>query len=312
MGRWNTRLKYFAPILFSVLVVGRVGAQAPDAYLPNYNEGYGIGYTSGYGTGYASGSERGTKEGTTKGNTDGYQAGWDASYQPAYDSAYQNNLPIGQSAGYSVGLPAGLRNGFDWATETYGIIISSGSISGSVDLIAFNDWGGFLGGGTIVSNRTLMLSNGPGGSWGSSSGTIMMSVGGYDWGQHYYSLGYKDGRANGISIGDAAGYDFAYPTAYATAYDAGVQTGTLKGTAQGSSDGATEGYTAGWSLGYGEGYNQGYDAGVYYFLAGGTLPSNGNIAASSSAAADVSVPEPASLTLLTIAAVAFVRRGSRK
>ena len=58
------------------------------------------------------------------------------------------------------------------------------------------------------------------------------------------------------------------------------------------------------------GYDQGYDAGVGLFFAGGTLPSS--FAASSASAPNASVPEPASLSLLAIAAIAFVRRGSRK
>ena len=138
-----------------------------------------------------------------------------------------------------------------------------------------------------------------------------MSGGAYDWAKHYYDLGYGDGRIQGISIGDAAGYDFAFPTAYATAYDMGLETGTLEGTAQGWANGKTEGYSAGWNLGYGQGYDQGYEAGVYYFFSGGTLPSDGNIAPSTSAAAEANVPEPATLSLLAIAAIAFVRRGLR-
>jgi hypothetical protein len=165
----------------------------------------------------------------------------------------------------------------------------------------------------MISSGALTVRNGPGGLWGSSSAINLASSGGMvDMGQHYYKLGYDDGRVEGISIGDAAGYDVAYPTAYAAAYDTGVQTGTIEGTVQGSTAGAAQGYSAGWSWGYDEGYGQGFDAGVYYYLAGGTLSSNTDVTGSSSDSSVASVPEPASWSSLSIGALVFLRRRSRR
>ena len=280
MRRPCTWLKHFAPILLGVLIVGRLGAQDLDAYLPNYNEGYRVGYASGYDTGYTLGGTRGTNEGMAKGNSDGYLVGWNASYQPAYDAAYQLNVPLGQAAGWQSGIRSGFDEGYEKAYETYGIF--GGSISCIVNSIAFNP-------------NLLSLTNRKDSSGDTGFQAVVLSAASahdIDWAAVYYKSGYDTGNKEGLGKGSKDGYDTAYPIAYASAFEIGNDKGTSEGTAKGTSAGTNKGFSVGWNQGYDPGYDLGYDAGYEYFRSGSLTLSDEQLAILGTPPTPRSAPKP--------------------
>jgi hypothetical protein len=271
-------------------------AAVPTEYQPNYDLGYSDGYPVGYDLGFATGQERGQTEGTAAGEDAGYQQGWDDAYQPAYDLAYDAQYPLGVDRGYVDGFPDGFVEGYHQGPEI------AAALGGS--LVLWNDSISGYPSGTIIG--TLTATN----DWsftygGSGAGGVIMSSGvvttmDYDWVAHYYRQGYGDGRDAGFPVGSQAGYDAVYPLAYAVAFDLAYPEGVDDGTAEGKLVGGQIGFGDGWDAGFDDGHSDGFGAGVQYYLYGAfDVPDR----LLSSAAAAVSVPEPATLPMLGMAVV---------
>lgn len=281
----------------------------PGIYQPKYDEGHKVGYDTGYESGFLSGKQRGTEEGTANGRSDGYNKGYGETYQPAFDAAYNTLLPVGEKAGWNQGQINGFAEGYNWAPI----------LAGSVSVSNHNYGSGTFG---SLSISSIMY-----GDLGLHS---YVSLSPDEVPAFYYKLGLDDGTAKGTSDGSADGYKVTYADAYAAAYPIGYQNGTVEGVAQGTANGESQGFAAGWDLGYGPGFDIGFYAGIQHYLSGqqpsssfGTLSIEiggdiqvGDFGAtidSSNVVSDESVPEPATLPLLSVAIGAVIfRRAGRK
>jgi hypothetical protein len=282
------------------LAAASAPASVPTEFVVSYDDGFSTGFTIGYDAGFDVGTARGTSEGTTKGRDTGYQTGWDETYYPAYTAAYTMQYPLG----YNAGVPRGLQSGFDegvaWAetvAQTTSGIAWLNNTYGSV---------------TLSANFSSTNCIGCGGGYGSSTGTLSITLTGswqtdYDWAGHYYDLGFGDGKKSGTAEGTTAGYDAAFPAAYEAAYDIAYPLGLDAGGPAGTADGGDDGFNEGWDAGFDDGYYVGFDAGAEYFVTHElSLPQEFSFAA-----AELNVPEPSTLGLLGLSFVALWRTPRR-
>jgi PEP-CTERM motif len=223
----------------------------PTEFQPKYDAGYESGYSLGYDLGLPVGKAKGDAEGSTKGHADGYTAGYGETYQPAFDHAYDAKYPIGNRAGWDAGVQDGFTKGYDWAPVIYQQWLVSGSVNACFSSITIS------GGLNWINSGSLDL-------FGRYS-TILVGQN-YDWGKHYFDIGYTDGKSAGNLMGSQDGYNLTYPLAYAEAYPRGQVDGIAGGIREGTAAGSASGYGDGYSAGQSTGYELGFTAGVQYHL----------------------------------------------
>lgn len=277
------------------------GDSVPNEFQSNYDDGYGSGYTVGYDAGLTTGKVKGTAEGSSTGHADGYTAGYGETYQPAFDHAYDAQYPTGNRAGWVAGVQDGFSKGYEQAPVIYQAWLDSGAtISVRLGLVlTTNVYGNF--GGTDTSGADYTV-------WRDNLGQD------YDWGKHYFDVGYTDGKSAGDLVGSQDGYNLTYPVAYAKAFPAGHTDGIAGGIREGTSAGSASGYGDGFSSGQSTGYDLGFTAGVQYHLFGKYAQPVYRLNYAQRATGPAPVPEPTSLALFGIAAAgaATFRRGNRR
>lgn len=200
----------------------------------------------------------------------------------------------------------GFQEGFDWApviaAEIFGVNVSTSNVT-------IRSWIG----GSSAGRLDIELGGNGGVSFGGMFVVNGVPFGVYDWGKHYYDIGYTGGNDKGLVIGSEDGYNLAYPVAYAAAYKIGYKRGTFEGVHAGFREGSEQGYNDGWSEGNGIGFDAGFYAGLDYHLFGDFYVPQYSLDYSRRSTGTAPIPEPTSLTLVGLAfVIGFVRRSAQR